>query len=129
MRTIEVISTSPVETSARFSQPSPYLRQFGRYCNGLAAASVLSGLARLAFLQRNLPSWWDCPLNGPLPCNARYGWLGVRDFGRDMTMLRRGGPVGRIGRPFGRASQFPSPQTTNSGKVLRGSCVRTLQSR
>jgi hypothetical protein len=31
MHMVEVISTSPVETSARFSQPPPRRRQFGRH--------------------------------------------------------------------------------------------------
>ena len=47
---VEVISTSPAETSARFSQPSPHLRHSAAIVSdGLAAAGVLSGLARLAF--------------------------------------------------------------------------------
>jgi hypothetical protein len=33
---VEVISTSPVVTSAQFSQPSPHLRQFGRTLRAMA---------------------------------------------------------------------------------------------
>jgi hypothetical protein len=54
--------------------------------------------------------------------------LGRAVLGRDLTVFRSGGPVGPIGRRLGRPFAVSlGPQTTNSTKVVRRSCVRTLQ--